>query len=387
MARTVRVGEDYRKMNQQRISNLVERARAQGLEAVVVMPGPNLVYLTGLEMHLSERPAMLFFPVGGESFAFCPAFEAERVASGARVGKVFTWAEAEGPLPVLKRALAVTGLGHGILGIEYRYMRVLERELLAESVRNLPSVMGRPGTQLRYEDAGIILADLRMRKDVEELALMERAAALADAGVKAAHEFIRPGVTEQQVGAYMEHEMQKLGAKAPFHISVASGPRTAIPHADSTGRVLQEGELCWVDFVCNYKGYTGDITRTFPVGKVSGQLVEIFQVCLEAQALARTEVRPGMAGAQVDAIARDYIAAKGYGQYFTHRTGHGLGLEGHEEPYIVGSNHHPLEIGTTFTIEPGIYVPGLGGVRIEDDVVLEQGGARSLTQYPRDLLK
>ncbi len=372
-------------MNETRVSRLVERARAQGLEAVVIMPGPNMYYLTGLEMHLSERPAMLFFPVHGEPFAFCPAFEAERVTQGAGIQKVFAWGEEEGPAPVLKRAMSATGLGGGVLGVEYRYMRVLERELLAQAIAG-GAVVQNGTAELRYEDAGVLLAELRSQKDEEELALLQEAAAIVDAGMKAAHAFIKPGVTEREVVAYMEQELQTLGAEPPFHIYVASGPRAAVPHAGATDRVLQEGELVWVDFVCHHKGYVGDITRTFPVGKVTGKLAEIYRVCLEAQAKARSEARPGMTGAQIDAIARDYIAARGYGEYFTHRTGHGLGLEVHEEPYIVGSNHRPLPVGSTFTIEPGIYVPGLGGVRIEDDVVLEEGGARSLTQYPRDLL-
>lgn len=375
-------------MHKARIAKLLDRAKGQGLECVVIMPGPNLFYLTGLDMHLSERTTLLFFPVFGEPFGVCPAFEAERVSSGTGVQNLFPWGEEEGPVPALRKALSTSGIGGGVLGVEYRYMRVLERELLAQSVTHSFTIMGADGRTagLRYEDAGPILADLRAAKDAEELALLQEAAAIADAGCKAAHAFIRPGVTEQQVVEHMERELEKLGVKPPLHIAVASGPRAAIPHAAATDRVLQEGELCWVDFVYRHKGYYGDITRTYPVGRVDGRLAEIYQVCLDAQAKARTEARPGMTGAQIDAIAREYIQAKGYGQYFTHRTGHGLGLEGHEEPYIVGSNHRPLEVGQTFTIEPGIYIPGLGGVRIEDDVVLEANGARSLTQYPRDLL-
>jgi Xaa-Pro dipeptidase len=363
-------------MHKQRVANLIQQAKAQGLEAVIVMPGPNGYYLTGVEFHLSERTTLFFFPVDGEPFALCPKFEATRVKEGAGIQKVFAWGEEEGPLPVLGEALAQTGLGKGILGVEYRYMRVWERELLAGAVSGL-----------RYVDADPILAALRGVKDPEELALMQRAAEIVDAGVKAAHEIIKPGITEADVEAYMTQELGKLGVQPPLEIMVASGPRSAVPHSGTTDRVLQEGELVWVDFVVHQGGYVGDITRTFPVGKVGGKLAEIYQVCLDAQAKARAEARPSMTGAQVDAIARDYITSKGYGEYFTHRTGHGLGLEVHEEPYIVGSNHRPLPVGATFTIEPGIYVPGLGGVRIEDDVVLEEGGARALTQYPRNLLK
>lgn len=372
-------------MNRERVKRLMERAAAQQLEAVVIMPGPNMFYLTGLEMHLSERPSMLFFPVHGQPFAYCPAFEVERVAGGAGIERVFAWGEEEGPAGVLQRALSSSGLGSGVLGVEYRYMRVLERELLARAVADGPAAMGGPRPDLRYEDAGVILAELRMAKDAGEIALMERAAEFADAGARAAHAAIRPGVTERQVAAYMEQELQKLGAEPPFHISIASGPRSAVPHAGATDRVMQEGELCWVDFVCFHQGYAADITRTYAVGKLSGELAEIYAVCLEAQARARAEARPGMSGAQVDSIARRYITDKGYGQYFTHRTGHGLGLEVHEEPYIVGSNHRPLKVGHTFTIEPGVYIPGVGGVRIEDDVVMEADGVRSLTRYERDL--
>lgn len=375
-------------MNRERIVALLDRARAQGLECIVIMPGPNLRYLTGLVMHLSERPTMLFFPVFGEPFVVCPAFEAERITAGSGVTRLFPWGEEEGPAPVLRKALAGMGVGGGVMGVEYRYMRVLERELLAQSVDHGVTVMGGPAGNrgLRYEDVGLILADLRATKDEGELALLQKAATLVDAGCEAAHRFIRPGVTERQVAEHIEQELERLGAKPPYHIAVASGPRAAIPHAGATDRTLQEGELCWVDLVCRHEGYVADITRTYPVGQVEGQLREIFTLCLEAQARARAEARPGMTGAQVDAIARDHIAAGGYGEFFTHRTGHGLGLEGHEEPYIVGSNHRPLQVGQTFTIEPGIYLPGIGGVRIEDDVVLEADGARSLTRYQRELL-
>ncbi|MGE5673205.1 MAG: M24 family metallopeptidase [Mycobacterium leprae] len=374
-------------MNNQRVARMLEHAKKQGLEAVVIMPGPNMFYLTGLNMHLSERPALLIFPVKGEPLAFCPAFEAERVGTGAGIKQVFPWGEEEGPQPVLERAVAAAGIGGGILGVEYRYMRVLERELLAQAVVASSAASSSGGqSELRYQDAGLILAELRMQKDAEEISAMQQAAAIADAAVRAAHQIVKPGITEATVAAYIEQELQKIGAEGPFEIMVASGPRSAVPHNGTSDRVLQEGELVWVDFVCTYKGYTGDITRTFPVGRVSGRLAEIYQVCLDAQAKARAEARPGMTGAQVDAIARDYIAGKGFGEFFTHRCGHGLGLEVHEEPYIVGSNQRPLVEGNAFTIEPGIYIPGLGGVRIEDDVVLGPQGARVLTQYPRNLL-
>lgn len=362
-------------MNHGRIERLRELARAKGFATVILMPGPNLLYFTGLEYHVSERPALGFIPAQGEPFAWCPAFEAERMQQHG-FNRTYAWGEVEGPLPALQRAIRETGSGAGPLGVEYLQMRVLEFMLCRAACE--------PDVQI--QDAGPLVAELRMVKDESEITLMQQAAALCDAGMAAAHQAIRPGVSEASVAAEVANELKRQGFRGEPHILVASGPRSAVPHAGTSERVMQAGELCWVDLVVQYQGYVGDITRTFPVGTVSGVAAEIYQVCLEAQDRARKSARPGVSGAEIDDAARGYITDMGYGQYFTHRTGHGLGLEVHEDPYIVGSNKRPLAVGNTFTIEPGIYIPGLGGVRIEDDVVLTGTGARELTQYPRDLL-
>lgn len=363
-------------MNQARVDRARELAREQGVEALALMPGPNLYYFTGLHMHVSERPSLVFIPTDGEPFAVCPAFEAERVAQGAEARRVYPWGEVEGPLPALRRALADTGTGRGVLGVEYRFMRVLERELLAEALDGA----------LRYTDSTGLIAELRMVKDDTEVQWMQQAARLCDSAMAAAHQFIRPGVTEADVAAQVNAHLERAGHQGKREVYVASGPRSAIPHAGPTERVLAPGELCWVDLVLTHHEYVGDITRTFSVGPVSGEAAEVFRIVHDAQARARAAARPGVTGAEIDAVARDHISAAGYGDRFTHRTGHGLGLETHEEPYMVGSNHRPLVAGNAFTIEPGVYVPGLGGVRIEDDLVIMPGGAQVLTQYPRDTL-
>ena len=365
-------------LKQHRLARARAAARARGWTALAVMPGPNLIYLADLTVHLSERPALVVIPVEGDPWALSPRFEVERIAGGAGIDQVFAWNDEDGPAGASAQAVAATGFGRGTVGVEYRYMRVLERELLAAAV------VARGGS-LTYADAGELFTELRMVKDEGEIALMQAAAAMCDAACQAAQAAIRPGVSEAAVEAYIGRELEKLGAQGPVHAMVASGPRSAIPHSDTSDRVMQAGELCWVDFIYQHRGYVGDITRTYPVGKVSGQAAEIYRICLQAQAEARRQARPGMTGAEVDAVARGIIAAAGYGPYFTHRTGHGIGLEVHEEPYIVSSNRQPLAVGNAFTIEPGIYVPGLGGVRIEDDVLLTPEGARTLTNYPRDL--
>ena len=204
-------------------------------------------------------------------------------------------------------------------------------------------------------------------------------------GADIARNLLTPGKRATEIALEIEWKLRQEGADRVY-MSLATGPDTAIPHAGTSSRVIESGDLAWLDLCVNVRGYWSDITRTYAIGGIPEELRRIYEIVLEAQERARLNAKPGMTGAQVDALAREVIAGHGYGHRFIHRTGHGLGLEIHEEPYIVATNHRPLPAGSTFTIEPGIYIPGKGGVRIEDDVVLTGEGARSLTQYPRNLL-
>jgi Xaa-Pro aminopeptidase len=165
---------------------------------------------------------------------------------------------------------------------------------------------------------------------------------------------------------------------------VASGPRSAIPHANTTDRTIEDGDPVWIDIVVFYEGYVADITRSCFAGKPTKEMRAVYQAVYEAQERGRTLARPGMTGAEIDALCRDHIERAGFGPYFTHRTGHGIGLDVHEEPYIVKSNKIPLAADMAFTVEPGVYLPGKGGVRIEDDVILTESGSRTLTSCPRE---
>ncbi|MGE5591660.1 MAG: M24 family metallopeptidase [Bacillota bacterium] len=364
-----------------RLARLRLMAQETGLAAVAVMPGPNFRYLTGTQMMLSERPVLLLLPASGEPAALCPAFEAERVRE-AGIDRVFTYTDETGPAPAAAAAVRFLNLSRDARwGLEYRHLRLLERELLAVG-------LAESGLELAYEDAGQLLAALRMRKDQAEVEAMARAAALTDEGMRLARDAIRPGVSELDVLDAVAAGLKRAGLRSEPEILVASGPRAAVPHAEASERVMEEGDLCWVDLVLTWDGYVGDITRTFAVGRletVPEDLRRIYAVVEEAQARGREAARPGASGAQVDAAARRVIDAAGYGPYFTHRTGHGIGLDVHEDPYMVAGAEQPLEEGMAFTVEPGIYLPGRGGVRIEDDVVLVPGGARVLTGYPRHL--
>jgi Xaa-Pro dipeptidase len=197
---------------------------------------------------------------------------------------------------------------------------------------------------------------------------------------------IRAGRTELEVAADLQVAMLRQGGQGEaFAPLVVAGPNSAKPHAGPSDRPLAEGDLLIVDWGTVYEGYRSDITRTFVLGEPTPEMVRIHDAVLAANQSGRLAVRPGMPAQEVDRMARRAIVQAGYGDYFIHRTGHGLGLETHEPPYIVEGNLLMLEAGMSFTVEPGIYVPGKGGVRIEDDVVVTEDGAETLTTLPRDL--
>jgi len=356
-----------------RVRVVRERARQAGIDCLFLIPSANLFYFAGLDMGLSERSTILILPVEGETVIVAPELEALKVRQYAKADRVLSYKDEEGPLQAMQAALS-TITGHRF-AFEYRSMRMQEFEVIR-------SVTG----DFHYSDAGSLFASLRMRKDEQELANMAKACAMVEAGMESALRAITPDVTELDVQMTIERDLRALGVAGQVRMSVASGPRSGLGHNGTGTRVIAEGDLVWVDLMVSHEGYWGDITRTFVVGQPSPELQEVYQVVLEAQQAAREKARPGMSGRDIDAIARGIIESRGFGEYFTHRTGHGLGLEIHEEPYIVASNDVPLEAGMTFTIEPGIYLPGKGGVRIEDDVVLMPNGARSLTNFRRNLL-
>ncbi len=229
------------------------------------------------------------------------------------------------------------------------------------------------------------MGDMRAVKGRDELAALQRAAQIVDIGIEAAAATIAPGVTEREVATAVERAMLKAGADSiPFN-AVLTGTNSALPHGQTGDAVMREGDMVICDIGATYRGYNGDITRTFPVGRPTPQMAEAYGVVYDANRAACRAARPGVTGEQLDSIARNVIARAGFGEYFIHRTGHGLGLEIHEEPYIVQGATTPLKAGMVFTIEPGIYIPGVGGVRIEDDLALTDDGCQVLTSFPRKL--
>ncbi|MFC5701070.1 M24 family metallopeptidase [Cohnella faecalis] len=235
--------------------------------------------------------------------------------------------------------------------------------------------------------SGGIVEKLRMVKDESEIAIMQEAADLADRTFEHILSFIKPGVTELSIALEMEMFMRSNGAtSSSFDTIVASGERSALPHGVASSRVIGQDEFVKLDFGAYYNGYCSDITRTVFVGKPSEKHLEIYGIVKEAQQYALDHLGPGMTGIEGDALTRDIITRYGYGDYFGHGTGHGLGMEIHEAPRLSLTGDIVLTPGMTVTVEPGIYLPGFGGVRIEDDVVITDAGIQILTRSPKELI-
>ena len=369
-----------------RLAALQERMAAAGVDLVVLTPGTSWWYLTGVGL-LASRLALFFVPRQGEPAWVVPRLEAERVARSPLATalalapeRVCTYADGDDPAPAVARAAALATAGLGgpprVAAMEERVARLFEWH----AARG-----GLPG--VAWQAAEPLLAALRARKDPAEVAAIRRAAELVETALGHGSAFVQPGYRESQIAREIEKALRELGTRSPFGIHVASGPRSAVPHAETSDRMLQPGDLVWIDVGAEVDGYAADITRTFllPGGDptAAARKAEIYRVCYQAQAAARAAARPGVRARDVDAAARQRIAQAGFGPYFTHRTGHGLGLDVHEAPDIAPGDDTVLEPGMVFTVEPGIYLPGIGGVRIEDDLLITDDGAVSLTRYRR----
>ncbi|MFC7440944.1 M24 family metallopeptidase [Laceyella putida] len=241
--------------------------------------------------------------------------------------------------------------------------------------------------QIKLLPTSGVVKELRMVKDAAELAVMKEAARIADEAFSKILGEIKPGVRENEIAFKLEFTMREMGAtSSSFDMIVASGKRSALPHGVASDKVLEHGDLVTLDFGAYFQGYASDITRTVMLGKPSEKQKEIYDIVLEAGKRTIEALRPGMTGKEADAIARDYISAHGYGEYFGHSTGHGLGMEVHELPMLSSRGETVLAPNMVVTVEPGIYLPELGGVRIEDDVVITETGCEVLTHSNKELI-
>lgn len=361
-----------------RISLLTQALQAAGVDLLVLNPGASLTYLTGLHFHTSERPTVMLVPALGQPLIVLAELEANKLQHATIPLQAITYGDNpdhwQAAFFEAQRALETTPL---TIGVEPTALRFLELQYLH---RALP--------QAQFVSAETILSSLRTIKNEEEIHHMRHAAHIAQEAFLATLPIMKAGVSELRIAAELSAQLLRHGSQPefPFPPIVSSGPyNSADPHAVPSARLLETGDLVVVDWGAKYEDYCSDITRTVAVGAISPELQNIADVVLQANAAGRAACRPGVSAGSIDAAARQVITRAGYGPYFTHRVGHGLGMEAHEQPYLFGENDTPLVAGNVFTVEPGIYISGTGGVRIEDDMVITPTGAESLTTLPRTL--
>jgi Xaa-Pro dipeptidase len=348
-----------------------------GFDAAVVNPGATLTYLTGLSFHLMERPVVLFYLPGKDPALVLPELENEKLKSLPFECQAFFY----GDNPVerfdaFKSAEVNLGLNAKKIAVEPVHLRFLELEYLKSAA---PSA--------KFVDGSAIFDNLRICKDTSELKLMREAVTIAQNAFLKFLPHVHVGKTEFELANTLTTLLLECGSdpELPFQVILSGGPNSANPHAVPSKRSLEIGDLVVVDWGASYSGYASDLTRTLVLGKPSEEQSTIAKTVLAANTSGRRAGKPGLRAGDVDKAARQEIEKAGYGTYFTHRTGHGLGMEGHEPPYMFGENDEELKTGMVYTVEPGIYLPGKYGVRIEDDVVVTINGAESLSDLPREL--
>lgn len=363
----------------QRQTKLAEMLMSSGIDTLALNAGPTITYLTGLHFHLSERPVVAFFRPDFSPVIVLPELEAGKLEGlpfplgASTYGEdPHTWQTA------FTEALRSIDIDKHRIGVEERRMRVLEVRLLEKAA-----------PQADIIPAQEILAEIRMYKDAAEIENMRQAVDIAQRALIGALPVIKPGISEKEIAAELTIQLLRNGSSPEFPFSpiVASGPNSANPHATPTNRPLTNGDLLIIDWGATCDGYFSDLTRTFAIGSnLDDELKRVALIVEKANLAAQKQTSPGISASEVDQAARQIIEKAGYGQYFIHRTGHGLGMESHEEPYIRSGNELLLAEGMVFTIEPGIYLPGRGGVRIEDNVVITATGIESLSNLPRYLM-
>jgi Xaa-Pro aminopeptidase len=356
-----------------RLTVVADAVRAAGLGALLLTPGPDLRYVTGYDATQLERLTCLAVPAAGDPFLVVPRLELNAAMASPVPGlgiEVVTWGETEDAFAIMASRLGA-----------------LESVALSDRMWALNVLRFRGAfPAARQVLASTVLSGLRIRKSQQEVAALREAGAAIDRVHAKVPGWLTPGVTEREVGARIAEAILGEGHVQIDFVIVGSGPNGASPHHEVSDRRLQPGDAVVVDIGGTMgSGYCSDCTRMYSIGTPPADFAAYYAVLRQAQEAACASVRPGVTAESVDAAARDIITGAGYGEWFIHRTGHGIGLESHEDPYIVAGNSIPLEPGMAFSVEPGIY-PGPHGARIEDIVVCTEDGYERLNNAPRDLV-
>jgi Xaa-Pro aminopeptidase len=350
-----------------RRGELASRMKDEGFDFLLATPGSAFTYLTGADLRRSERLIALVLDREGGCRCIGPAFERQRLEQLGLPGELTVWQETEDPAPLLASLLSIRRAPSRIAVEGTTWFDDLE-----PLSRRIPSA--------RIASATPLLSELRMRKDPDELALIRAAIVITLEAIRRVMGEAEKGTTEKDL---LKQAAWIAGlAGASLDGTVQFGANTAVPHAGAGSARLRSADVILFDLVAEVRGYHSDISRTFAFGAPSSRFQQIFGIVRRAQEEAIRAVRPGTSAGSVDEAARSFIRRSGFGRYFTHRLGHGFGLQVHEPPYLVGGNSLPLREGMTLTVEPGIYLPGEFGVRLEDDVLVTAAGAEVLSAAP-----
>jgi Xaa-Pro dipeptidase len=355
-----------------------ERARRlmrdNNLSAIFLPEGTSLTYFTGIRWEGGERLFAMVMPAHGRAFYVAPAFEEgrarEQIAQSpdGKDADVRVWQEDESPYPRVAQGLGDRGLGSGRIGLEENTKFVFSDTLQKAS----PSAA--------FSSATPVTAGCRLTKSSHEIALMRLAAQVTLSAYEATYHSMKPGMTQHDVEDMIAAAHRQLGFEGEADVQV--GEYSSFPHGSVQPQEIREGTIVMIDGGCAVEGYQSDITRTFVLGKASDKMKQVFEIVHRAQSAALAQARPGVEAGSVDAAARKVIVDAGFGpdyKYFTHRLGHGMGMDGHEWPYLVRGNTTRLQPEMTFSDEPGIYIHGAFGLRLEDDMHITQSGAELFT--------
>lgn len=344
------------------------------IDAAFVTTPDNVFYISGFKSNPHERLLGVMIFKEAEPFLICPKMEIPDAKAAGWSYEVIGHEDTEDSMVVLANAIQARGVNPLNFAIE-------KSHLIVERLESLQQLF----PQANYVRLDEKINAMRVIKDETELEKLRKAAELADYAIEVGCKEIAEGKTEIEILTAIESAIQEKGCKMSFETMVLSGPKTASPHGVPGSRKIQKGDMILFDLGVIYEGYCSDITRTVAYGEPSEAQKDIYNAVLAANMNAIAAVKPGVRAMDLDKIARDTITDAGYGEYFTHRLGHGLGISVHEFPSITGTNDMTMETGMVFTIEPGIYKSDVTGVRIEDDVVVTKDGVEVLTKFPKTL--
>ncbi|MBS1723344.1 MAG: aminopeptidase P family protein [Armatimonadetes bacterium] len=351
-----------------RTKRLSQVMDSKGIEAFLCTSGVTMGYLAGFHEEGGERLLTYAIRRDGSSRMICPALSRSQ-AERCGFEDIRSWKDGEEPLKLVQQLAEDWGLAGKEVAVD--------DEMRAAILLDLQSAL----SSTRFCAGQSTLSGLMRTKDAAEISLLKRAGAAADDSLAPVLKKIRPGITEWQVHEWLSEEMRSRDTMPNFCI-VATGSHSAEPHHGTSQTQLSKGDVLVMDYGCSVDGYMSDITRTVVIGEPSEEQSKVYDVVFRAHMAARKAIRPGVAAEDIDRAARQVIDDEGYGEFFVHRTGHGLGMRIHEEPYICAGNKHRLEVGNVFSIEPGIYLPGRFGVRIENIVAVTEDGHESMNAEP-----